>query len=66
LQIEPFPPAFLISQKSKIFDSFPPGEAFWALPRQYDKLQFTPPRRKEKFDEKLPEGGTDWENRPAF
>ena len=22
------PPAFLISQKSKIFDSFPPGEAF--------------------------------------
>ena len=23
-----FPPAFLISQKSEIFDSFPPGEAF--------------------------------------
>jgi len=23
-----FLPAFLISQKSKIFDSFPPGEAF--------------------------------------
>ena len=22
-------PAFLISQKSEIFDSFPPGEAFW-------------------------------------
>ena len=35
-----FPPAFLISQKSKIFDSFPPGEAFCVLPRQYDKLQF--------------------------
>ena len=29
-----FLPAFLISQKSKIFASFPPGEAFWALPRQ--------------------------------
>jgi hypothetical protein len=28
LQIETFPPAFLISQKSEIFDSFPPGEAF--------------------------------------
>jgi hypothetical protein len=24
-------PAFLISQKSKIFDSFPPGEAFVKL-----------------------------------
>ena len=29
-----FLPAFLISQKSKIFASFPPGEAVWALPRQ--------------------------------
>jgi len=26
-----FPPAFLFSQKSKIFDSFPPGEAKAAL-----------------------------------
>ena len=26
--ISRLPPAFLISQKSKIFDSFPPGEAF--------------------------------------
>ena len=27
-QIDTFLPAFLISQKSEIFDSFPPGEAF--------------------------------------
>ena len=26
-----FVPAFLISQKSEIFDSFPPGEAFYKL-----------------------------------
>ena len=28
VQIETFLPAFLISQKSEIFASFPPGEAF--------------------------------------
>ena len=34
-------PAFLFSQKSKIFDSFPPGEALAACGRkQYDKLKF--------------------------
>ncbi len=30
VQTERFPPAFLISQKSKIFASFPPGEAIGA------------------------------------
>ena len=28
-RIVSFAPAFLISQKSQIFDSFPPGEAFY-------------------------------------
>jgi len=35
-----FLPAFLISQKSEIFASFPPGEALGA-PRQYYKRSFS-------------------------
>ena len=40
VRIETFLPAFLISQKSKIFASFPPGEAL-ALPRQCNYASFT-------------------------
>jgi len=32
-----FLPAFLISQKSEIFDSFPPGEAKGLHPLYYEK-----------------------------
>ena len=40
------PPAFLFSQKSKIFDSFPPGEALAACGRKlYDKLKFERSKR---------------------
>ena len=55
-------PAFLISQKSKIFDSFPPGEAFVKLKfdiltiglrlvadHAYQLLDKTPNRRFQPF-----------------
>ena len=54
VRIVSFAPAFLISQKSQIFDSFPPGEAFYKS--EFERIFMTPfemnftlPR--ERYDE---------------